>query len=348
VKHSYNHGEFKSILTGCHLGIVPVLWDDNLPQIAIEMVAYGVPVLTSSAGGAKELCDNDLFIFESGNTTEFIKKLTHFVDKPTDLKKYWKYHKGLVTLPQHWNELRPLFKIKDNLKLTFSEKDYYYLKLEHDFLTKNLSIREERFTPQGVVDNLNSKISELENENRALRKEKENMEKMSGHITFRTEYNPIMGDVGANLFKFTLPDFNFSDFYAEIRFLHLSNVAASFSDTLKISGTWHNETGKYEIHLHQMDWERGEKQVSDFVWIYLEENSVCFFARYAGLFNSISYDILTLNTRAETTNVKIEKLRKSVFVDENELRPKEAFNSLILDKEDSVLSEKGEINETTL
>ena len=27
------------------LSIVPVLWEDNLPQIAIESIAYGVPVL---------------------------------------------------------------------------------------------------------------------------------------------------------------------------------------------------------------------------------------------------------------------------------------------------------------
>ena len=36
-------------------GVVPVLWHDNLPQVAIEMHARHIPLLTSDMGGAQEL-----------------------------------------------------------------------------------------------------------------------------------------------------------------------------------------------------------------------------------------------------------------------------------------------------
>ena len=48
----YTHEDFPKIMQDVILCIVPPLWEDNLPQVTIEMIANGIPVLTSSHGGS--------------------------------------------------------------------------------------------------------------------------------------------------------------------------------------------------------------------------------------------------------------------------------------------------------
>lgn len=105
IYDGYTHKQLPKILANVNLGIVPVLWEDNLPQVAIEMVAHGVPILCSSFGGASELCNSDLFKFSGGNKEEFIEKLKLFIDNPNLLKEYWNNHPPLMTMDNHINEL---------------------------------------------------------------------------------------------------------------------------------------------------------------------------------------------------------------------------------------------------
>lgn len=105
VYDGYTHKELPSILENVNLGIVPVLWEDNLPQVAIEMVASGVPVLCSDLGGASELCASELFKFKAGSIESFIDKLTLLSCQPELLKEYWKKHPDLVTMAKHKEEL---------------------------------------------------------------------------------------------------------------------------------------------------------------------------------------------------------------------------------------------------
>ncbi len=79
-----------NILTGVNLGVIPALWEDNLPQVAIEMVAFGVPILSSSAGGASELTRSDAFRFNVGDTEDFLKKIYAIVDQEVSLDEFWK------------------------------------------------------------------------------------------------------------------------------------------------------------------------------------------------------------------------------------------------------------------
>jgi glycosyltransferase involved in cell wall biosynthesis len=135
IKQGYKHSELIDILKGCHLGIIPVVWEDNLPQIAIEMAAYGVPVLSSSLGGASELCKSELFKFEGGNSEDFLDKLIHFVENPEDLNEYWKYHTGLKTMSEHWNELVKYYNLQeDTSAIEISQQDYAFLMMENQFL----------------------------------------------------------------------------------------------------------------------------------------------------------------------------------------------------------------------
>ena len=91
------------------MGILPVLWEDNLPQVAIEMKAFGIPVLTSDLGGAKELTQSEDFVFEAGNTDAFLLCLNDFVSGKKNLNDYWIKNKKLVTMEEHIQEFNKFY-----------------------------------------------------------------------------------------------------------------------------------------------------------------------------------------------------------------------------------------------
>lgn len=109
IYNGYEHKDLPQILANTHLGIVPVLWEDNLPQVAIEMVACGVPILCSSFGGASELCQSPLFVFKGGDIDDFINKLTLLVNNRNLLDEYWPHHPPLKTMNEHIYELEKFY-----------------------------------------------------------------------------------------------------------------------------------------------------------------------------------------------------------------------------------------------
>lgn len=137
VIQSYSHWDFPMLFDNCDLSIVPVLWEDNLPQIAIESVAYGVPVLSSTAGGASELSVSNLFKFSAGDAEDLNRKIIHFLENQNDLDDYWKHHNGLVTMNKHWNELRGYYGISVPDQVIFSKENFAYLMEERDFLIRS-------------------------------------------------------------------------------------------------------------------------------------------------------------------------------------------------------------------
>lgn len=316
IINGYTHDDLPNIFKDCNLSLVPVLWEDNLPQIAIESVAYGVPVLASSAGGASELCSSDLFKFEAGNSDELNAKIMYFVDHPDDLKEYWTHHNGLVTMKQHVDELLELYGIDNKGKVEISLEDYGWLISENEFLHKNVSSRQTEFIPKSVLDELRSKLWQSNDENERLKKEAEEMNKYYGKITFQTEYDPALGNVGADLFKLILDDFDYNDFYAEIKFVKLTNMGASVSDTLVISGTWHDS----KIQFHQIEWQNEKQPLKDWIYIYNDKNTVVFFAKHNGRACGYDYNVLTLTSRADYDSVKFEHINKG-FVWENNKMP---------------------------
>ena len=105
IYNGYNHKELPQIMAQVNLGIVPVIWEDNLPQVAIEMVACGVPILCSSFGGASELCKSELFKYKGGDQQDFLEHLIKFINSPSTLNDYWNNHFGLTTMDKHIEEL---------------------------------------------------------------------------------------------------------------------------------------------------------------------------------------------------------------------------------------------------
>ncbi len=103
--NGYTHEQLPGILSKQDLGVVPVLWEDNLPQVAIELAASGVPVLSSTFGGASELTKAPGFAFEGGSEDALIECLKRFVHDKSKLDEYWAGRIHFVTMPEHIERL---------------------------------------------------------------------------------------------------------------------------------------------------------------------------------------------------------------------------------------------------
>lgn len=102
----YTHARLPRILAGVDLGIVPVLWEDNLPQVAIECVGSGVPVLTSDRGGARELLDCPSLVFKAGSYADFYARLRAILEDPELLRTALARRAPLFTPQEHYDRLR--------------------------------------------------------------------------------------------------------------------------------------------------------------------------------------------------------------------------------------------------
>lgn len=105
----YRREELPRLLADVQLGVVPVIWEDNLPQVAIEFAAHGVPVLASDRGGASELSTSPYFRFKGGDCGDFAAKLSFIVQNPRMAADYWKGYHPPLTMRQHWDELSVVY-----------------------------------------------------------------------------------------------------------------------------------------------------------------------------------------------------------------------------------------------
>ncbi len=105
----YAQSDLDAILAQVDLGVVPVLWEDNLPQVAIEMHARRIPMLTSDRGGAQELGGTDVLTFRSGDVGDFGAKLAHVLDGDFDSLSYWQAAQHPVSMPAHIEALHSLY-----------------------------------------------------------------------------------------------------------------------------------------------------------------------------------------------------------------------------------------------
>jgi glycosyltransferase involved in cell wall biosynthesis len=105
----YTHDQLPGILSAIDLAVVPVLWEDNLPQVAIECVASGVPILTSNRGGAQELLGRRELVFKAGSRADFYAKLQGVLDNPSILAIALAGRARLYTPREHYERLREHF-----------------------------------------------------------------------------------------------------------------------------------------------------------------------------------------------------------------------------------------------
>ena len=167
IIHGYSHADLHNILTGVNLGVIPVLWEDNLPQVAIEMVAFGVPILSSSAGGASELTRSDAFRFNVGDTEDFLKKIYAIVDQEVSLDEFWKNHSGLCTNQEHYEQIEKVYALGKVNNISLSGKEVSEILEEKDFLYQHFV--------EDDVDVYRKKIERLSTELEEVRKQRDNL-----------------------------------------------------------------------------------------------------------------------------------------------------------------------------
>jgi glycosyltransferase involved in cell wall biosynthesis len=105
----YSHEQLDDLLADVDLGIIPVLWEDNLPQVAIEMHVRHIPLLTSDLGGAQELGRNKDLIFKAGDEDDFNARVSAVLEGKIDLAGYWKGAMAPYSMQNHVDELRMVY-----------------------------------------------------------------------------------------------------------------------------------------------------------------------------------------------------------------------------------------------
>ncbi|WP_084657638.1 glycosyltransferase [Natronohydrobacter thiooxidans] len=85
----YARGDLDRVLAGVDYGIVPPLWEDNLPQVALEMHCRHIPILTSDRGGARELAGTSDLTFPAGDRQAFAALIARLLRGAVDLRAYW-------------------------------------------------------------------------------------------------------------------------------------------------------------------------------------------------------------------------------------------------------------------
>ncbi|WP_238368587.1 glycosyltransferase [Mesobacterium pallidum] len=105
----YKHDELDELLSEVDLGVIPVLWEDNLPQVAIEMHARHIPLLTSDLGGAQELGNCRDLVFRAGDEKDFADRLKLVLDGKISTKKYWEGAMTPYSMEDHIAELLEVY-----------------------------------------------------------------------------------------------------------------------------------------------------------------------------------------------------------------------------------------------
>jgi len=105
----YAHDQLDEILSETDIGVIPVLWEDNLPQVAIEMHARHIPLLTSDMGGAQELGNCDGMVFKAGDKADFTRKIKTILDGKVLSGTYWQNAMAPHSMAEHLSELHTVY-----------------------------------------------------------------------------------------------------------------------------------------------------------------------------------------------------------------------------------------------
>ena len=138
-----------------------------MPQVAIEMVAFGVPILSSSAGGASELTRSEAFRFNGGDTKDFLKKIYAIVDQEVSLDEFWKNHSGLCTNQEHYKQIEKVYALGNVNNISLSGKEVSEILEEKDFLYQHFV--------EDDIDVYRKEIERLSTELKEVRKQRDDL-----------------------------------------------------------------------------------------------------------------------------------------------------------------------------
>lgn len=106
----YSHDDLTRLLSGVDVGVIPVLWHDNLPQVAIEMHARHIPLLCSDMGGAKELGRCADMTFPAHDQAALQACISALLAGEVDMDAYWKGAMVPVDMPTHLQALNAVYR----------------------------------------------------------------------------------------------------------------------------------------------------------------------------------------------------------------------------------------------
>lgn len=101
----YGHGDLDRLLADVGIGLVPVMWEDNLPQVAIELHARRIPLLCSNLGGALELGNSPAFVFPAGDKAAFSARIEAILSGQIGPDDYWRHAIAPETMGPHLEKL---------------------------------------------------------------------------------------------------------------------------------------------------------------------------------------------------------------------------------------------------
>ncbi len=119
----YKYENIPSMLNGVHLGVIPPLWEDNLPQVTFELLACRVPVLCSNRGGAQEFVRHPAFIFDPAIAGDFQDKLRTIRENPHLLTEFWQEARQAKPIEQHIKELLEIYQTDAEKPESFVSED---------------------------------------------------------------------------------------------------------------------------------------------------------------------------------------------------------------------------------
>lgn len=109
LSDGYQRDTLGKLLSATDIGLVPNIWEDCLPQTALEMHCHNIPLFCSDRGGAKELANCPDFVFRAGDRADFVHKLEKILTGGVDLETYWLQARKPLSIEEHAASLVALY-----------------------------------------------------------------------------------------------------------------------------------------------------------------------------------------------------------------------------------------------
>ncbi|MFS3135113.1 glycosyltransferase family 4 protein [Gluconacetobacter sacchari] len=117
IVKQYTHADIPLILSTIDIGVVPPLWYDALPQVAIEFVCNGVPILVSDKGGQKEIINHDDFVFTGGDIQSFWNRIRKILFNPNSIDEFWDAGVRVYSMEGHIDNLLSIYHVAPPARL---------------------------------------------------------------------------------------------------------------------------------------------------------------------------------------------------------------------------------------
>ena len=112
-KGSYQPSDLKDIMKNTDMGLVLPIWEDNAPQVVMEFLNYGVPIIGTKRGGIPDFVTHleNGYLFDPDNL-EQMKKLIDWIKhlQPSTIKELKTNIRKLKTPDEHTEEIETIYK----------------------------------------------------------------------------------------------------------------------------------------------------------------------------------------------------------------------------------------------